>query len=162
MYSENKEGDPLMNKRHEVLFHQLKTYREEIIQFAENTQEEAEIVPVGFRNNIRWNLGHIYLDQYLWIKALTKEEMPHLEPFEKYFGFGTTPDNFDENTPSLHELITILRQQPDDIAEKYGDKLDKEYPPIDMNMHTVEQVLIRTIFHEGMHLQAMMDIKKLL
>ncbi len=30
-----------------------------------------------------------------------------------------------------------------------------------MGMNTIEQVLIRTIFHEGMHLQAILDIKKM-
>ena len=31
-----------------------------------------------------------------------------------------------------------------------------------MGMHTIKQVLIRTIFHEGMHLQTILDIKKVM
>lgn len=46
--------------------------------------------------------------------------------------------------------------------QKYSRRLEVEYPPTEMGMRTIEQVLMRTIFHEGMHLQAILDIKKCL
>ncbi|CAM5180434.1 DinB family protein OS=Ureibacillus acetophenoni OX=614649 GN=SAMN05877842_103228 PE=4 SV=1 [Ureibacillus acetophenoni] len=45
--------------------------------------------------------------------------------------------------------------------ELYGHRLEEEFPPTEMGMFTIEQVLIRTIFHEGMHLQRIIDILKL-
>ncbi|GEL77683.1 DinB family protein [Tenuibacillus multivorans] len=149
-----------MLKRHEVLFNQLKTYREELLAVVNDVSEEAaEIIPKGFHNNIRWNLGHVYLDQYLWIKVLTKEDL-YPESMEKWFGFGTSPSNFDDEAPTFEELKTLLKQQPDAIKDSFGERLEEEYPPAEMGMSTIEQVLIRTIFHEGMHTQAIMDIKK--
>ncbi|MFD1134767.1 DinB family protein [Paenibacillus urinalis] len=60
-----------MNSRHEVLFEQLNTYRMELLHLVQDlTEEEAEMIPTGFNNNMRWNLGHIILDQYLWIRVL--------------------------------------------------------------------------------------------
>lgn len=150
-----------MEARHEILFNQLETYRKELLETVEMmTDEQAEIIPDGFNNNIRWNLGHLYLDQFLWIEALTKEVSPISKQFNQWFGFGTTPANFTEETPSSHELKELLSAQPQELLEKYRNELDKEYPPIDMGMHTIEQVLIRTIFHEGMHLQAINDLKR--
>lgn len=150
-----------MKQRHEVLFRQLKTYRSEVLDAVENvTLEETEIIPTGFNNNIRWNLGHIYLDQYLWIQAVTKEKNSVSEEFNKWFGFGTSPSDFSEDTPSLEDLKQLLRSQPDTIKEAYGNRLEVEYKPTEMGMHTIEQVLIRTIFHEGMHLQAIIDLIK--
>ncbi len=150
-----------MKKRHEVLFNQLKSYRSEVLGVVDNVSEkEAEIVPKGFKNNIRWNLGHIYLDQYLWLQAMTKEKADVPEQFNSWFGFGTSPSDFDTETPSLEELKLLLKKQPAQIKEVYGDRIEEEFPAIDMGMETIEQVLVRTVFHEGMHLQAILDLKK--
>ncbi|KGR77104.1 DinB family protein [Ureibacillus sinduriensis] len=150
-----------MKERHKILFNQLQTYREYVLHVLNGvTAEAAEVVPTPFRNNIRWNMGHIYLDQYLWIQALTKEKTEAHEEFENWFGYGTTPDSFSEETPSFEQLRVMLEQQPARLLEAYGDRLEEEYPPTEMGMHTIEQVLIRTIFHEGMHIQTIIDIKK--
>ena len=110
-----------MNRRHEVLFEQLKTYRSELVSLvADLTEAEAETIPEGFNNNIRWNLGHVIIDQYLWIRALTKEEIPVPLVFNEWFGYGTSPSNFTEDTPTLAQLISLLEQQPLIIQEKSG------------------------------------------
>ncbi|PAE98134.1 DinB family protein [Shouchella clausii] len=150
-----------MERRHEVLFEQLNTYRGELLNMVEDvTEEEAEIVPRGLNNNIRWNLGHVILDQYLWIRVLTKEDMPISLAFNQWFGYGTDPSHFTDETPSLAELISLLREQPRLIEQNYRDRLEEEFPPTDMGMHTIEQVLVRTIFHEGLHMGAIVAIKR--
>ena len=149
-----------MNRRHEILFNQIESYRTELLNVLETvTEEEAEVIPKGFRNNIRWNLGHIYLDQFLWIQVLTKDHnVP--DQFHSWFGFGTSPSNFNADTPSFEELKSLLKIQPYKIKERYGNRLEEEFPPTEMGMQTIEQVLIRTIFHEGLHFQCILDIKK--
>ncbi|MEH7253090.1 DinB family protein [Neobacillus niacini] len=150
-----------MNNRQEVLFTQLETYRSEILEAVENvTEAEAEAIPKGFNNNIRWNLGHIYLDQYAWIQAVTKETSSVPGQFSTWFGYGTSPADFTPETPSFEELKHLLKEQPAQIKAEYSERLEEEFPPTEMGMHTIEQVLIRTIFHEGMHLQTILDLKK--
>lgn len=150
-----------MNKRHEVLFEQLRTYRSELVGLVEGVSEvEADKVPAGFNNNIRWNLGHVCLDQYLWIKVLTKEELPIPPSFNEWFAYGTNPSHFTEQTPSLQQLIDTLKEQPNIIQERYQDRLEEEFTPTEMGMHTIEQVLIRTIFHEGLHIGAIQALKR--
>ncbi|WP_047986250.1 DinB family protein [Ornithinibacillus californiensis] len=150
-----------MNRRHEVLFTQLETYRNETLQLIEHiSKEEAEIVPEGFNNNIRWNLGHMYLDQYLWIEAVTREKSNVTKTFTQWFGFGTSPINFTDDTPELEELKQLLQTQIRNIKEKYGDRLEEEFPPTEMGMHTIEQVLTRTIYHEGLHAAAIQYLKR--
>ncbi|MFD1019122.1 DinB family protein [Thalassobacillus hwangdonensis] len=149
-----------MNKRQEALFNQMDTYREELLDILSDvTSEEAEMIPEEFNNNIRWNLGHLYLDQYMWIKVLTKDDL-YSDQLTGWFGFGTTPADFDQDTPSFDELKERLKDQPRRIKEHYGDRLEEEFPPTEMGMFTIEQVLIRTIFHEGLHTQAINDLKK--
>jgi DinB superfamily len=150
-----------VKKRHELLFNQLETYRGETLALVEKiTEEEAERIPTGFNNNIRWNLGHIYLDQYLWIEAVTKEKSDQTRMLNQWFGFGTSPTNFNESTPSFTVLKELLCSQPMQIKEKYGDHLEKELQPTEMGMHSIEQVLIRTIYHEGLHAAAIQYLKR--
>lgn len=152
-----------MDPRHEVLFTQLVSYRSEVLEVLKDVSEEqADIIPAGFKNNIRWNLGHIYLDQYLWIQAVTREKAGVPEQFQSWFGYGACPDSFEKDTPSFQELKELLREQPVKIKEMYGERLEEEFPPTEMGMHTIEHVLIRTIFHEGLHMQTILDIKKFL
>lgn len=152
-----------MKPRHQVLFTQLESYRSELLTVLEGVTEEiADSIPAGFRNNIRWNMGHVYLDQYLWIAALTKDRSDVPESFQRWFGFGTSPADFTEDTPSFDELKKLLKIQPANINETFGNRLEEEFTPTEMGMHTIEQVLIRTIFHEGMHLQTINNLKKCL
>lgn len=150
-----------MEKRHQVLFEQLKTYRTELLELVSDiSEEEAEYIPKGFNNNIRWNLGHVCLDQYLWIRALTKEDIPIPLTYNHWFGFGTSPADFTEETPSLQELIQLLKEQPDLIIEQNHNRMDQEFSPTDMGMHTIEQVLVRTIFHEGLHFGSILALRR--
>lgn len=150
----------MLERRHEVMFKQLQTYRSELLGLLSDvTDEEAEIIPKGFNNNIRWNLGHVILDQYVWIQVLTKDDPPISMDFNQWFGYGTTPSHFTDETPSLSKLILYLREQPRIIEEKYRGRMEEEFPSTDMGMHTIEQVLVRTIFHEGLHMGAIKGIK---
>lgn len=150
-----------MKRRHSVLFEQLHTYRRELLGMVEGVSEvESKIIPNGFNNTIQWNLGHVLVDQYLWIRALTKEEMPISMKFNEWFGYGSKPSDFTNETPTVSQLIAMLKEQPFIIQEKYQDRMEEEFPPTDMGMYTIEQVLIRTIFHEGIHLSTIREIKR--
>ncbi|WP_042147471.1 DinB family protein [Paucisalibacillus sp. EB02] len=150
-----------MEKRHEILFNQLEAYREETLGLVKGiSEEEAESIPDGFHNNIRWNLGHIYLDQKLWIESITKEKSEQTKTYNNWFGFGTSPSNFTEDTPSFAELKKLLLHQPMQIKEEYGDRIEEEFEPTEMGMYTIEQVLTRTIYHEGLHAAAIQYLKR--
>lgn len=150
-----------MKTRHTILFTQLEAYRNELLAVLEGvTEEMAEIIPPGFRNNIRWNMGHVFLDQFLWIAALTKDMGDVSPAYQNWFGFGTSPSDFTEETPSFEELKQLLETQPKIIKETYGNRLEEEFLPLKWACIRSEQVLIRTIFHEGMHFQAILNIKR--
>lgn len=152
-----------MEKRHEVLFQQLEDYLTESLRVLDGlTEEEADIVPKGFNNNIRWNLGHIYLDQYLWIQHLTKEPILLPEGFGDWFGFGTNPAAWKTHPPSLSVLKELLAEQPKKIREWYEERIEEEFAPTKSGMYATAQVLVRTIFHEGQHLAKIQDIRRFL
>ncbi|NQF13896.1 DinB family protein [Brevibacillus sp. HB1.3] len=152
-----------MEKRHKVLFQQLADYRQETLKAIDGlTEEDVNIIPDGFSNNILWNLGHIYLDQYLWIAHLTKETIPIPSGFNEWFNFGTKPADWDTQPPKLAVLVSLLQEQPQKIQAAYKDRLEEEFPATESGMHTIAQVLVRTIFHEGMHLASLNSIRRCL
>ncbi|MBW5469790.1 DUF664 domain-containing protein [Brevibacillus formosus] len=152
-----------MEKRHKVLFQQLEDYRQETLKAINGlTDEDANIIPEGFSNNILWNLGHIYLDQYLWIAHLTKETIPIPPGFNEWFSFGTKPADWDTPPPNLEVLVTLLQEQPQKIQAAYKDRLEEEFPATESGMHTIAQVLVRTIYHEGAHLASLNTIRRFL
>ncbi|MGB7998504.1 MAG: DinB family protein [Anaerobacillus sp.] len=152
-----------MKQRHEVLFQQLENFRGYLLNAANVSENEAEIIPKGFNNNIRWNLGHVYTEQYMWIETLINEEVAIPPEFNEWFGWGTSPEDFTSETPSLEQMRTLLSGQLSEIKEKYGERLEKEFPPTELwEMSTIEQVLLWTNFHEGMHLQKITDIKNVM
>ncbi|MFS0784323.1 DinB family protein [Bacillus sp. 1P06AnD] len=152
-----------MSKKHEVLFNQLNDYRSQVINLLSSVSEEqADVIPAGFHNNIRWNAGHIYLDQYLWIQHLTREPIYIPEEYHNWFGYGTSPTVWQTSPPSMKEIIQQLKNQPKYIKEKYGDSLEVEYAPVESGMKTLPQVLVRTIFNEGIHLSHIQLIKRFL
>ncbi|MGE5702496.1 MAG: DinB family protein [Clostridia bacterium] len=149
--------------RHEVLLRQVEAFREETLHLIEGiTEEQADIVPQGFSNNIRWNLGHLYVDQYLWIMALTKEPIDFPQGFREWFDYGTSPAGWKGELPSLKELKALLAEQPKHIRDVYADRLDETFPPTELGMNTIADVLVRTIFHEGLHLAAIQSIRRFL
>ncbi|WP_321172213.1 DinB family protein [Sediminibacillus terrae] len=161
MENTNEMREVGMETRHRILFRQMETYRTELLDAVlPVTEEEADFVPPGFNNNIRWNLGHVYLDQFLWLETLTKEKQNVPHEYHSWFGFGSSPADFTAETPSLETIKRLLTRQPGDIKERYGERMDETFPATEMGMHTIEQVLVRTIFHEGMHLQKVMDIRQ--
>lgn len=150
-----------MLKRHEVLFNQLEGFREGTIHAIDGiTEEMADLIPTGFNNNIRWNLGHIFIDQYLWIEHLTKEPISLPDGYRDRFAYGTSPSSWTSRPPSINELREQLSQQPARIKELYAERLEEEFPPTELGMHTIAQVLVRTIFHEGLHIAAIQNIRR--
>lgn len=150
-----------MKERHDFLFAQLESFRKYLLNVADVTEEEAEVIPAGFNNNIRRNLGHVYNEQYMWIKSLIQEEVDVPESFDEWFSWETSPKNFTSDTPTLEELRTLLNEQIPNIKSAYGERMEEVFPPTEVRgMTNLEQVLTWTAFHEGMHLQAIQDIKK--
>ncbi|GIO10111.1 hypothetical protein J31TS6_61390 [Brevibacillus reuszeri] len=152
-----------MEKRHKVLFQQLQDYRSETLHAVEGlTEEEVNIVPKGFNNNILWNLGHIYLDQYLWISHITKEEISLPSGFHEWFAYGTRPADWQAPPPTLTTIHQLLAAQPEQIRALYSERLEEQFPATESGMYTISQVLVRTIFHEGLHLAAITAIRRFL
>ncbi len=158
----SRETKEAIRVRNEILLKQLAAFRHNTLSAVEGlTEEEADFVPEGFNNNIRWNLGHIYLDQYDWLYHKTREDNPAPRHYRELFGYGTKPENWQQTPPTLEELRNRLMEQVQFIEQAFGHRLDQELDePTELGMSTFAEVLPRTFYHEGLHMGTIIAIRK--
>src|SRR5689334_2802702 len=110
------------------LFSQLNFVRGQTLSLMEGVTEEiADRVPEGFRNSIRWNLGHIYvvMERYSFHYTGLTQLLP--EGFKEQFEFGTSPLSRPETVvvPTLPELEVLLKGQLARVEEALSDRLQE-------------------------------------
>lgn len=150
------------------LFKQLRFVRDNTMrQAAEIGDEQAAIVPEGFNNNIKWNLGHIYVVQEKFAFILTGETSNMPDRYLALFGPGTKPGDWEDNVPPMRELTQLLANQTDRIEQalelRLKDQIEQPYTTsTGHTLSTVEELLSFCLYHEGMHFDAIKTIKRLI
>lgn len=153
----------------QFLFNQLAFVRNQTLNLLEGVSEEmADRIPEGFRNTIRWNLGHIYVvvERYAFQYLGLPQHIPN--GFKEQFEYGTSPLNAHiYRVPTLSELENLLKAQQVRIQETLADRLEvKIIPPYTtsagMTLETPKQFLTFNLYHEGMHLTIIKLYKTLL
>lgn len=149
-----------------TLYNQLETMRFFLSKVtSEMTEEEANMIPKGFNNNIRWNVGHILVSTDAMV--LTMAGFPSTLPAQwgQYFMQGTSPENFTEDTPTLAELLEASGQQPSKLRALVEGKLDtplaKPFELPKTTLYTSADAFTFCFVHEGLHLGQIQGIRKL-
>ncbi|MCI3921265.1 DinB family protein [Paenibacillus sp. TRM 82003] len=152
------------------LFTQLEFVREQTLKVAHGlTEAEVDRVPEGFRNTIRWNLGHIYvvLERFAFQYIGLPLERP--DGWKELFEYGSSPLTPPEGVamPTLEELEAALRGQPGRIREALANRLPEPVDPpyttsTGITLSTPEQFLSLALYHEGMHMSVIKTYKRLL
>lgn len=150
------------------IFKQLQFVRQNTIRSVENLNEEASFyIPQGFNNNIKWNLGHIYVIQERFAFHFTGERMNMPDYFIKQFGPGSKPIDWDEQVPTLRQLIELLKNQmvriPQALEPRITETVKEPYTTsTGMTLSSVAEFLSFSLYHEGMHFDAIKSIKRLI
>lgn len=150
----------------EFLFNQLKVIRSNTINAVKELSEsQADSVPEGFNNNIRWNLGHVYLVQERFAFGFIPEPILMPDGFTDLFGRDTKPSEWKVQPPTLPELIQLLEDQTSRIQEKLNNRLDEVVAkpftmPSGLTLKTIGEFLTFSMYHEGMHVQTIKMLKR--
>jgi DinB superfamily len=153
----------------QFLFNQLAFVRNQTLNLLEGvTEEMADRIPEGFRNSIRWNLGHIYVvvERFAFQYLGLPQNLP--DGFKEQFEYGTTPLNAHKyRVPTLSKLEYLLKEQQVRIQETLVDLLEVKIDPpyttsAGMTLETPKQFLSFNLYHEGMHLSVIKLYKSLL
>ncbi|WP_219837659.1 DinB family protein [Paenibacillus sp. R14(2021)] len=133
------------------------------------TEELVNRFPDGFRNNIHWQLGHIYfVTEYMTLSQLNLP-MNLPEGFVERFGSGKGPLDYPASLPNatFPELKSLLTEQLDRIRKQYPlDRLNESVDPINtstgLSLVTPEQSLRYNMYHEGFHAGVLSTYKRIL
>ena len=149
------------------LFRQLAFARSNTINaVAELEEEQAEVIARGFNNHIKWHLGHIYFVQERFAFSFIGEEITLPERLAELFAPGTRPSEWKGPVPSVGELTDLLQAQHNKLVSVLNHRLAEQLPTpyttsTGLTNATVEECLSFCLYHEGMHLDAIKALKRL-
>ncbi|WP_404455104.1 DinB family protein [Virgibacillus necropolis] len=145
----------------EMIFKQINLVRQNTLNEMEGlSEEQADQMPKGFRNTIRWNLGHIYTVQNALLARFGGKDIEIPPHYIELFTPGTTPTDWKDEVPSLDEIRQLLEEQPEKLKASLVGQLDEEAAKPFKSLSTVGEILNFTLYHEGMHLGAIKGLKK--
>lgn len=150
----------------QFIFAQLKVIRNNTLNAVKEVSEsQADSVPEGFNNNIRWNLGHVYLSQERFAFAFAQEPMVVPDEFTELFGRDSKPSEWKVQPPTLPVLVQLLEDQTSRIEERLSNRLDEVVAnpltmPSGLTLKTIGEYLTFSMYHEGLHVQTIKMLKK--
>ncbi|OZM56309.1 hypothetical protein CIB95_12910 [Lottiidibacillus patelloidae] len=149
------------------LYKQLEFVRFQTIKLLESTTEElADQIPTGFNNNIRWNLGHIYVSLDNLLYSHLGEEPEISDDYFNMFHFNTSPADWKDKPPTLEELKEKLVSQEKRIKETFTGRLNEQgEKPFNLGvvqLDSLAEVLNFALWHEGTHRGTIIAIKRAL
>ena len=132
-----------------------------IKQIPENLADE---IPNGFNNNIRWNFGHIAYTQEKLCFMLLGIEMGVPDTYETYFAAGTKPAKWRETPSTLEEIAQVLVEQSHRIKQTFPieQSLPKPFTnKMGVTFNTSTEALLFSFYHEGIHMETIRRLYKL-
>lgn len=127
------------------------------------TIEQLNKIPEGFKNNIAWNVSHLVVTQQLLcyklsgLKCLISDEL--IVNFQK----GSAP-SYKISESEFEEIKKLFLELPDNLMEDYANGIFKSYneytTSVDVTLGNIDDAIIFNLYHEGIHLGIVLQLKK--
>ncbi len=104
------------------IFEQYDFYRESSIQLLDSvtSEEQADLIPDGHSNSLRWNLGHILAAQEGVMYSFGMNQPGNIpEKIQESFNPGTSPKEWSAPPLTLNEIRELLLEQQKRIRETF-------------------------------------------
>ncbi|MCP8971241.1 DinB family protein [Ectobacillus ponti] len=149
----------------DMVLRQVEVVRAITLQKVESIREdEADIMPKGFNNTIRWNIGHILIVQDQLASNFAGLPQQLSPEFVALFGNRTKPSEWQIEPPTLQTLSHELKRQTAYIKEALGnclqEKAIKPFIRLGFKMETIGEILTFSLHHEGMHVGVISAIQR--
>ncbi|WP_096435019.1 DinB family protein [Alteribacter populi] len=131
-----------------------------ILTISATSEELADHVPDGFKNNIRWNAGHILANLNHKLEPLSDEKEELDSGFRELFLNGTSPADWEgRDVPLLETIILLLKEQQEWVLRNEKSILNARLTKSFRGMETGEELIQLLIGHDSMHIGVINSIK---
>ena len=149
----------------ESIFEQLRFTRAYTLRILNSvSKDDADVMPTGFNNNIRWNAGHVLASNAQLLFANTGDKVQLSQAYIDNFKGGTKPSDWKGEPPSFEEILTLLEAEVEQIISTYDGRLDEEIKREmklgGFEIKTVRDIISFNIFHEGLHAGLINGLKR--
>lgn len=146
-------------KEYPQVIEQFRRLREETLALTAGIRPEwFDIMPEGFNNSIRWNLGHILV---AWDHAIFPKlgEAWHVPSHYHYlFPKGSSPKTWQTAAPAVDEIVNHLSSQKDEISDATVHKLNEPLVEPFLKIATIQEMYGFMLREETHHLNVMKRI----
>ncbi|QXP56828.1 DinB family protein [Cellulophaga sp. HaHa_2_95] len=148
----------------EKLFNITLQNRKILYKFLKDTPREQLLkIPEGFRNNIWWNIAHVVVTQQVLIYKLSGVPMRVSDELVEKFRKGSVPDG--NATDEEIDLISgFLFSTVEWMQEDYDNDVFKSFATyttsVNITLSTVEDAIAFNVYHEGLHMGAILALLK--
>ncbi|WP_158974746.1 DinB family protein [Cellulophaga sp. L1A9] len=148
----------------EKLFDITLQNRKILYKFLKDTPREQLLkIPKGFRNNIWWNIAHVVVTQQVLIYKLSGVPMRVSDELVEKFRKGSVPDG--NATDEEIDLISgFLFSTVEWMQEDYDKGVFKSFAAyttsVNITLSTVEDAIAFNVYHEGLHMGAILALLK--
>ncbi|MEJ1221299.1 DinB family protein [Sediminicola sp. 1XM1-17] len=129
----------------------------------ETPREQLFEIPQGFNNNIWWNIAHVVVTQQLLVYKLSNLQMRVDDDMVEAYRKGTFPKG-EASDEEVKMVAALLFSTLEWFKEDYDNGLFKEFnsytTSVNVTLHKVEDSIAFNTFHEGIHLGAILALKR--
>jgi hypothetical protein len=143
----------------------MKTTRSHLAAVLDGLEEpQIHEIPMGFRNNILWNAGHIVVSQQLLCYKLSGLPMQIDDSLVAIFRRGSSPVDW-KTQPSLSDIEKYILESPLKLEQDFRAGTFGQYQPyktsFGVTLTSIEEAIRFNNVHEGMHLGYILALCKL-
>lgn len=148
------------------IFEQYDFYRGLTVELLDSvaSEEQADVIPKGHRNSLRWNLGHVPVLQE-WAMFHYGKDQPGSISSKVYESFkpDTSPKDWSSLPLTLNEIRELLLEQKERIKETFSGKLEDSllhtFDLLGRKIEKVGDLFVFTLWHEGLHQGVMQSME---
>ncbi len=129
----------------------------------ETPREQLFEIPVGFNNNIWWNIVHVVVTQQLLVYKMSNLQMRIDDEMVEAYRKGTFPKG-EVSDEEFKKVEALLFSTVEWLKEDYENGLFKEFnsytTSVNVSLNKVEDSIAFNTFHEGIHLGSILALKR--